>query len=74
MTVCLLNDVFFEIVDEFKVYLYELIFLEGEVGQEQVEVFNEVAEGGYLGLLLDEVDGVDDQPFLELTLRGALVE
>lgn len=64
----------FEVVDEFEVDLDVLIVIEGEFCEKGVEVFDEVAEDGDLGFLLDEGDGPGDQPLLGGFTADALVE
>ncbi len=55
-----LDDVFFEIVDEFEIYFNVFVEREGKVGDEVVKVLDEIAEDGYLSLFFDEVDGGED--------------
>ena len=55
----LLDEVFFEIVDEFEVYFDVLVALEGDMVEERVEMFYEIA---------------DNEELLECLIRGALVE
>ena len=70
----LLDEVFFEIVDEFEVYFDVLVALEGDMVEERVEMFYEIAEHGDFSLLLDETNRVDNEELLECLIRGALVE
>lgn len=55
-----LDDVFFEIVDEFEIDFNVFVEREGKVGDEVVKVLDEIAEDGYLSLFFDEVDGGED--------------
>jgi hypothetical protein len=50
------------------------VVIEGEVDEEGVEVFDEVAEDGDLRFLLDECDGPRDQPLLGVCAADALVD
>lgn len=55
-----LDDVFFEIVDEFEIDFNVFVEREGKVGDEVVKVLDEIAEDWYLSLFFDEVDGGED--------------
>lgn len=69
-----LNEVFFEIVDHLEVYFHVLVCGEGELAEQRIEIFDEVAEDGDFGLLLDESDGVNDEPLLCVYVGDALVD
>lgn len=64
----------FEVVDEFEVDLHVLVIVEGELSEECLKVFDEVAEDGDLGFLLDEGDRSSDQPLLDGCAVDALVD
>lgn len=65
---------FFEIVDEFEIDFHVLIVIEGQLGQQCMEVFDEVAEHRDLAFLLDEADRPSDQPLLYGCAPDALVD
>ena len=65
---------FLEIIDKFEVNGDILIVIECERTDELVEVFDEVAEDGDLVFLGDQVNGIEQQFFLELIVLSALVE
>jgi hypothetical protein len=64
----------FKIVDHLEVDLHVLVGVEGEFGEQGVEVLHEVAEDGDLGLLLDEGDRLGDQQLLGGGAGDALVD
>jgi hypothetical protein len=74
MSKSLLNDMFFKIIYEFEVDLYELILLKGEICEQQIKILYEIAEHGYFGLLLNQVDGLNDKPFFELHVCRAFIK
>jgi hypothetical protein len=66
--------VLLEVVDHLQVYFRIFVGVEGEFANEGIEVFDEVAEDGDLGFLLDEGDGFGDDPFLGRGIDDAFVD
>lgn len=64
----------FEVVDHFQIDFNVFVGIKSEVCEEGVKVLHEVAEDGDLGLLLDERDGLGDQPFLGGDAGDALID
>jgi hypothetical protein len=69
-----LDEVFFKIVDHLEVDFHVLVGGKGEFAEQRIEILDEIAEDGDFGLLLDEGDGVSDEPLLGVDAGDALID
>ena len=59
---------FFEIVDQLQVNVGVLVVVEGERGDQVVEVFHKIAKNRDFVLLLNQVDRAQQKLFLQLVV------